>query len=60
MKALENIQNEAKVIVEQLAERQINSMKERYNQFQEWMKKSKKNFYKCRIKLTNQSVRLIL
>ena len=38
MKALENIQNEAKVIVEQLAERQINSMKERYNQFQEWMK----------------------
>ena len=38
MKALLEIQNEAKVIVEQLAERQINGMKERYNQFQEWMK----------------------
>jgi hypothetical protein len=38
MKALENIQNEAKQIVEQLADRQINNMKERYNQFQEWMK----------------------
>jgi hypothetical protein len=38
MKALENIQNEAKQIVEQLADRQINNMKGRYNQFQEWMK----------------------
>ena len=37
MKALENIQNEAKVIVEQLADKQINDMKERYNQFLEWM-----------------------
>ena len=37
MKALENIQNEAKQIVEQLADRQINIMKERYNQFLEWM-----------------------
>jgi hypothetical protein len=38
MKALENIQNEAKQIVEQLADRQINNMKERYNKFQEWLK----------------------
>ena len=38
MKALQNIQNEAKQIVEQLADRQINNMKERYNQFLEWMK----------------------
>ena len=37
MNALENIQNEAKQIVEQLADRQINNMKERYNQFMEWM-----------------------
>jgi hypothetical protein len=37
MKALENIQNEAKQIVEQLADRQINNMKERYNKFLEWM-----------------------
>ena len=37
MKALQNIQNEAKQIVEQLADRQINNMKERYNQFQEWL-----------------------
>ena len=35
MKALENIQNEAKQIVEQLADRQINNMKERYNPFLE-------------------------
>ena len=38
MKALQNIQNEAKQIVEQLADRQIKNMKERYNQFLEWMK----------------------
>jgi hypothetical protein len=38
MKALENIQNEAKQIVEQLADRQINNMKGRYNKFLEWLK----------------------
>jgi len=37
MNALDQIQEQAKVIVEQLAERQINGMKERYNQFNEWM-----------------------
>ena len=37
MNALNEIQNEAKVIVEQLADRQINTMKERYNEFLEWM-----------------------
>lgn len=37
MNALENIQNEAKVIVEQLTDRQINGMKERYNEFLKWM-----------------------
>jgi hypothetical protein len=37
MNALENIQNKAKVIVEQLADRQINGMKERYNEFLKWM-----------------------
>jgi hypothetical protein len=37
MNALNEIQNEAKVIVEQLADRQINKMKESYNQFLEWM-----------------------
>jgi hypothetical protein len=37
MKALLEIQNEAKVIVEQLAERQINSMKVKYNEFKKWM-----------------------
>ena len=37
MNALDNIQNEAKVIVEQLADKQINDMKERYNEFLEWM-----------------------
>jgi hypothetical protein len=35
--ALIHIQAEAKVIVEQLANRQINDMKERYNGFLEWM-----------------------
>ena len=37
MKALQNIQNEAKQIVEQLADRQINGMKAKYNEFQNWM-----------------------
>jgi hypothetical protein len=37
MKALQNIQNEAKQIVEQLADRQINSMKVKYNEFKKWM-----------------------
>jgi hypothetical protein len=37
MKALENIQNEAKVIVEQLAEREINRLKSNYNLFEVWM-----------------------
>ena len=37
MKALQNIQNEAKQIVEQLADRQINNMKERYNEFLKWI-----------------------
>jgi hypothetical protein len=37
MNALNEIQNEAKVIVEQLADRQINQMKENYNAFLEWM-----------------------
>lgn len=37
MKALQNIQNEAKQIVEQLADRQINDMKAKYNEFQKWM-----------------------
>ena len=37
MNALQNIQHEAKVIVEQLADKQINDMKERYNEFLEWM-----------------------
>jgi len=37
MNALIDIQNEAKVIVEQLADKQINGMKERYNEFQKWM-----------------------
>ena len=35
--ALIHIQAEAKQIVEQLADRQINGMKERYNEFQKWM-----------------------
>jgi hypothetical protein len=37
MKALQNIQNEAKQIVIQLADRQINGMKAKYNEFQKWM-----------------------
>ena len=37
MKALQNIQNEAKQIVEQLADRQINNMKGRYNEFLVWL-----------------------
>jgi hypothetical protein len=37
MKALLEIQNEAKQIVEQLADRQINSMKVKYNEFKKWM-----------------------
>lgn len=37
MNALNEIQNEAKVIVEQLADRQINDMKKSYNEFLEWM-----------------------
>jgi len=37
MNALTNIQLEAQVIVEQLADRQINEMKQRYNEFQTWV-----------------------
>ena len=37
MNALIDIQNEAKVIVEQLAEREISRMKENYNLFEVWM-----------------------
>ena len=37
MKALQNIQNEAKKIVIQLADRQISGMKAKYNEFQKWM-----------------------
>ena len=37
MNALKNIQNEAKQIVEQLADRHINSMKVKYNEFKKWM-----------------------
>ena len=37
MKALQNIQNEAKQIVIQLADRQINGMKVKYGEFQKWM-----------------------
>ena len=37
MKALQNIQNEAKQIVEQLADRQISGMKAKYNEFRKWM-----------------------
>jgi len=39
MNALKNIQNEDKQIVEQLADRQINSMKVKYNEFKKWMAK---------------------
>jgi CHASE1-domain containing sensor protein len=37
MNALTNIQLEAQVIVEQLADRQISEMKQRYNEYQEWV-----------------------
>jgi len=37
MNALVNIQLEAQVIVEQLADRQISEMKQRYNEYQEWV-----------------------
>jgi hypothetical protein len=37
MKALQNIQNEAQQIVIELADRQINGMKAKYNEFQNWM-----------------------
>jgi len=37
MNALTNIQLEAQVIVERVADRQINEMKERYNEYQEWV-----------------------
>ena len=37
MNALDNIQNEAKVIVDQLADRQIADMKRLDNTFQEWL-----------------------
>ena len=37
MNALQNIQNEARVIVEQLAEREINRLKGNYNLFEVWM-----------------------
>ena len=37
MKALQNIQNEAQQIVIELADRQINGMKVKYGEFQNWM-----------------------
>jgi hypothetical protein len=37
MKALQNIQYEAQQIVIELADRQINGMKAKYNEFQNWM-----------------------
>ncbi len=37
MNALQNIQNEARIIVEQLAEREINRLKGNYNLFEVWM-----------------------
>ena len=37
MNALINIQSEAQVIVEQLADRQISEMKQRYSEFQAWV-----------------------
>ena len=43
MKALQNIQNEAKQIVEQLADRQISSMKAKYKKFHKWMADSTNN-----------------
>ena len=37
MNALQNIQNEAQIIVTQLAEREISRMKNNYNSFEVWM-----------------------
>jgi hypothetical protein len=37
MNALTNIQLEAQVIVERVADRQISEMKQRYNEYQEWV-----------------------
>jgi hypothetical protein len=37
MKALQNIQHEAQQIILELADRQINGMKAKYNEFQNWM-----------------------
>ena len=37
MNALQNIQNEARVIVERLADKEINRLKEQYNLFEVWM-----------------------
>ena len=37
MNALTNIQLEAQVIVERVADRQISEMKQRYNEYQEWI-----------------------
>jgi hypothetical protein len=37
MQALQNIQNEAKVIVEQLAEREVSRMKDNYSLFEVWL-----------------------
>jgi hypothetical protein len=37
MNALQNIQSEARIIVEQLAEREINRLKGNYNSFEVWM-----------------------
>ena len=37
MKALQNIQYEAQQIILELADRQINGMKAKYNEFQNWM-----------------------
>jgi hypothetical protein len=37
MKALQNIQHEAQQIILELANRQINGMKAKYNEFQNWM-----------------------
>ena len=37
MKALQNIQHEAQQIILELADRQINGMKAKYNEFQKWM-----------------------
>jgi len=37
MNALQNIQNEAKIIVEQLVEREVSRMKDNYSLFEVWM-----------------------